>query len=131
MTKLTLLGATSALMIAASALAPALGQAAQSSAAAVSSPAATKLQYAGALTFSPDGVLFAGDNISGAVFAYQMDAGAAAAAAAPLDVEGIDGRIAALLKTPNPAFASTAWRSIPSPTMSICRFRSAVEAQPW
>jgi hypothetical protein len=100
MLKLTLLGATSALMIAASALAPALVQAASLSAAAVSSPAATKLQYAGALTFSPDGVLFVGDNISGAVFAYPMDAGAAPAAAAPLDVAGIDCRIAALLKTP-------------------------------
>ena len=65
----------------------------------MSSPAAAKLQYAGVLTFSPDGVLFVGDNISGAVFAYPMGAGTAPAAAAALDVEGIDGRIAELLKT--------------------------------
>jgi hypothetical protein len=100
MTKLNLLAAASALMIAASALAPALAQVAPVSAAAVSSPTAAKLQYAGVLTFSPDGVLFVGDNISGAVFAYPMGAGTAPAAAASLDVEGIDGRIAALLKTP-------------------------------
>ena len=75
MTKLNLLAAASALMIAASALAPAPAQAAPQSAAAVSSPAAAKLQYAGVLTFSPDGVLFVGDNISGAVFAYPMSAG--------------------------------------------------------
>ncbi len=41
-------------------------------AAAVSSRAAARLQYAGVLTFSPEGVLFVGDNISGAVFAYPM-----------------------------------------------------------
>jgi hypothetical protein len=99
MTKLTLLRATSALMIAAAALAPAPAQAESASAATESSRAAAKLQYAGALTFSPDGVLFLGDNISGAVFAYPLS-GAAPTAAVPLDIEGIDGRIAALLKTP-------------------------------
>jgi hypothetical protein len=99
MSKLTLLGATSALAIAASALAPATVQAASVSAAAVSSTTATKLRYAGALTFSPEGVLFVGDNISGAVVAYPFDEGSTPAAAAPLDVHGIDGKIAALLKT--------------------------------
>ncbi len=52
------------------------------------------------MTFSPDGVLFVGDNISGAVFAYPMSEGAAPTRAAALDIEGIDGRIATLLKTP-------------------------------
>jgi hypothetical protein len=99
MTKLALLGAVSAFMIVAAALAPAPAQAEPASAATESSRAAAKLQYAGALTFSPDGVLFLGDNISGAVFAYPMS-GAAPTAALPLDIEGIDGRIAALLKTP-------------------------------
>src|SRR6202044_3050595 len=68
--------------------------------AAGSSQSAVKLQYAGALTFSPDGVLFVGDNISGAVFAYPMSEGAAPKTPAALDIEGIDTRIAALLKTP-------------------------------
>jgi hypothetical protein len=100
MTKLTLLATASALLIAATALAPAPAQAASMSAAVESSRAAAKLKYAGALTFSPDGVLFVGDNISGAVFAYPMGGGAAPTKAAALDIEGIDGRIAALLKTP-------------------------------
>jgi hypothetical protein len=100
MTKLTLLATASALMIAATALAPAPAQAAPVSAAVDSLRAVAKLQYAGALTFSPDGVLFVGDNISGAVFAYPMSGGAAPTKAAALDIEGIDGRIAALLKTP-------------------------------
>jgi hypothetical protein len=100
MKKLTLLAAASTLMITASALAPVLAQAAPVSAAVESSQAAAKLQYAGTLTFSPDGVLFVGDNISGAVFAYPMGAGAALAAAQPLEVDGIDDRIATLLKAP-------------------------------
>lgn len=99
MTKLTLLATASALMIAVSALASAQAQAAPASATVESSRAAAKLQYAGALTFSPDGVLFVGDNISGAVFAYSMSGGAAPTTAATLDIEGIDGRIATLLKT--------------------------------
>ncbi|WP_144160586.1 hypothetical protein [Paraburkholderia sp. BCC1885] len=100
MTKLTLLAAASALMITASALAPVLAQAAPVSSAVASSQAAAKLQYAGTLTFSPDGVLFVGDNISGAVFAYPIGEGATPAAAPPLEVYGIDGRIATLLKAP-------------------------------
>jgi hypothetical protein len=96
MTKLILIAATSILTFAA--LAPA--QAAPASVAIESSRSAAKLQYAGALTFSPDGVLFVGDNISGAVFAYPINAGTAPAEGAPLDVDGIDGRIAALLKAP-------------------------------
>ncbi|ADV84362.1 hypothetical protein [Terriglobus saanensis] len=100
MTKLNLLPAASGLIIATLALAPAPAQAASGAATIESSRAAAKLQYAGALTFSPDGVLFVGDNISGAVFAYPMSEGAASTMAAALDIEGIDVRIAALLKTP-------------------------------
>jgi hypothetical protein len=100
MTKLTLLAAASALMIAAPTLAPALAQAAPASAATQLPQIAAKLKYAGVLTFSPDGVLFIGDNISGAVFAYPMGAAVAPAAALPVNIDGIDGRIAALLKTP-------------------------------
>ncbi len=100
MKKLMLLAAASVLCLAVPALTPTLAQAAAMSAA----PHAATLQYAGVLTFSPDGVLFIGDNISGAVFAYPMGEGAttvaAPAAVPPLEVDGIDGRIAALLKAP-------------------------------
>ncbi|QHN02634.1 hypothetical protein FTO74_04055 [Granulicella sp. WH15] len=100
MKKLNLLATASGLMIATLAFAPVAAQAAPVSAPVESSRAAAKLQYAGALTFSPDGVLFVGDNISGAVFAYQMSEGAASTKAAALDIEGVDDRIATLLKTP-------------------------------
>jgi hypothetical protein len=100
MTKLNLLAAASGLMIGALALAPPQIQTASVPAAVDSSRAAAKLQPAGALTFSPDGVLFVGDNISGAVFAYSMSEGAVPTKAATLDIEGIDDRIATLLKTP-------------------------------
>ena len=98
MTKLNLLATASGVMMATLALAPVVAHAAPVSAAVESSRAAVKLQYAGALTFSPDGVLFVGDNISGAVFAYPMS-GAASTTAPALDVEGIDSKIASLLKT--------------------------------
>jgi hypothetical protein len=60
------------------------------------------VRYAGALTFSPDGVLFVGDNISSAVFAFPMRAGSAAPVgpnAPPIEIDGIDQRVAAALKT--------------------------------
>ena len=98
MKKHILLAAASALLVIAPAMVPAATQAAPMSGAAESSQGTVKLQYAGALTFSPDGVLFIGDNISGAVFAYPT--GQAVASAAPLDVVGVDGRIAELLKAP-------------------------------
>jgi hypothetical protein len=100
MTKLNLLATASGLMIATLALAPVAALAAPVSAAVESSRSAVKLQYAGALTFSPDGVLFVGDNISGAVFAYPMSEGTPPTKAAALDIEGVDDRIATLLKTP-------------------------------
>ncbi|WP_213807854.1 hypothetical protein [Granulicella sp. dw_53] len=131
MTRLTLLSAATALMIAASALAPAPAQAAPVSAAVESSRAAAKLQYAGALTFSPDGVLFVGDNISGAVFAYPMSEGAAPTTASALDIEVSMTGSPRCSRRPSPASTSTVWRSIPPATTSICRFRSALEAQPW
>jgi hypothetical protein len=54
MTRLNLLAAASGLMIVALALTPALVHAAPVAAVVDSSRAAVKLQYAGALTFSPD-----------------------------------------------------------------------------
>lgn len=54
---------------------------------------------AGVLTFSPDGVLFMGDNVGGAVFAYPTldPAPSAEGASSPLDMDGIDQRIAAVI----------------------------------
>ena len=66
--------------------------------ATVGAQAQRPLQYAGALTFSPDGVLFVGDNVSSAVFAYPMGHGAAPTATAPpLDLDNIDARVAEVL----------------------------------
>jgi len=54
-------------------------------------------QSAGALTFSPDGVLFVGDNKLGAVFAFETEGGQAPASLDPFLFESIDARIAAAL----------------------------------
>jgi hypothetical protein len=51
-------------------------------------------QSAGALTFSPDGVLFVGDNKLGAVFAFATDRGQAPASLDPFLFESIDEKIA-------------------------------------
>jgi hypothetical protein len=124
MIKLSLLAAASALLVGAPAFAPVAAQAAP--AAAESPHVAAKLQYAGALTFSPDGVLFVGDNISSAVFAYPMRADQAPAKAAPLDVEGIDGRVAALLKAPKSSVHLNGMAVHP-----ICRLRLVQAPRPW
>ena len=52
---------------------------------------------AGALTFSPDGVLFVGDNKLGAVFAFETEGGEAPASLDPFLFESIDEKIAAAL----------------------------------
>jgi hypothetical protein len=57
-------------------------------------------QYAGALTFAPDGTLFVGDNISSAVFAYKTGQAQPAQVdpkAPPLEVDSIDNRIAPIV----------------------------------
>ncbi len=54
----------------------------------------------GALTFSPDGVLFLGDNKLGAVFAFETDRGQAPASLDPFLFESIDEKIAATLGVP-------------------------------
>ncbi len=51
----------------------------------------------GALAFSPDGVLFVGDNKLGAVFAYETERGHAPASLDPFIFESIDEKIAAEL----------------------------------
>jgi hypothetical protein len=52
---------------------------------------------AGPLTFSPDGVLFVGDNKLGAVFAFETERGRAPASLDPFVFESIDEKIAAAL----------------------------------
>ena len=51
-----------------------------------------------ALTFSPDGVLFVGDNVGGAVFAYPIGKGTAPTGSTPpLEVDNINARVAEAL----------------------------------
>ena len=57
-------------------------------------------QSAGVLTFSPDGVLFLGDNKLGAVFAFETERGQAPASLDPFLFESIDAQIAAALDVP-------------------------------
>jgi len=54
-------------------------------------------QSAGALTFSPDGVLFVGDSKLGAVFAFETERGQAPASLDPFLFESIDEKIAGAL----------------------------------
>ncbi len=54
-------------------------------------------QAAGALAFSPEGVLFLGDNKLGAVFAFETERGEAPASLDPFLFESIDETIAAAL----------------------------------
>ena len=52
------------------------------------------IQFAGALEFSDEGVLFVGDNHAGAIHAIALDTGEAPAAIAPVYVMDIDQKIA-------------------------------------
>jgi hypothetical protein len=54
-------------------------------------------QAAGALAFSPDGVLFVGDNKLGAVFAFETERGQAPVSLDPFLFESIDEKIAGVL----------------------------------
>jgi len=49
------------------------------------------------LGFSPDGVLFVGDNVGGAIYAFEMGKGTAPAQPTPVDVGNIDVRVASIL----------------------------------
>src|SRR6185312_11012125 len=55
-----------------------------------------QLQSAGALAFGPDGVLFVGDSLGGAVVALDTNDHASPKGAVKIDVQGIDAKIAAL-----------------------------------
>lgn len=60
--------------------------------------AQTNIKYAGALTFSPEGTMFVGDNVTGNIFAFETGAGQMPAAIAkPLGVNNIDARVADVL----------------------------------
>jgi hypothetical protein len=56
-----------------------------------------QLSSAGALAFGPDGILFVGDSVGGAVVAIDTGDRKPAASAAKINVDGIDQKIAALV----------------------------------
>jgi hypothetical protein len=59
-------------------------------------------QYSGSITFSPEGVLFVGDNIGSAVFAYNTDPNKADPRdkeVKPFEIDRIDSAIARAIKT--------------------------------
>jgi hypothetical protein len=56
-----------------------------------------QLKSAGALAFGPDGILFVGDSVGGAIVAIDTGDRTAAASAAKINVQGIDEKIAALV----------------------------------
>ena len=66
------------------------------SAAAALAPGKADLKSAGALAFGPDGVLFVGDSMGGAVVALDTS-DRTAARGAQMDVQGVDQKIAALV----------------------------------
>ncbi|HXD72795.1 MAG TPA: hypothetical protein VN628_03620 [Vicinamibacterales bacterium] len=55
------------------------------------------LKSAGALAFGPDGVLFVGDSVGGAVAAIETGDKTPAAAGAKVDVQGLDTKLAAMV----------------------------------
>jgi hypothetical protein len=55
------------------------------------------LMSAGAMTFGPAGILFVGDSVGGSVVAIDTGDTKAPAAAAKIDVEGVDAKIAAMV----------------------------------
>jgi hypothetical protein len=59
-------------------------------------PGKAPLMSAGALAFGPDGVLFVGDSIGGAVVALDTNDHKAPKSAVKIDVQGVDAKIAAL-----------------------------------
>src|SRR5690348_8179229 len=58
-----------------------------------------ELKSAGPLAFSPDGILFVGDSVGASVFALDVDDRTPAKSAAPVEIKGINEKIAAMLGT--------------------------------
>jgi hypothetical protein len=65
----------------------------------VSSANAQKVESLGALEFSPEGVLFAGDNVSGAIHAFDLSSESKTADKFEVNVYVVDAQIAAVLGT--------------------------------
>ena len=61
------------------------------------SPGTIGLKSAGALSFTPDGILFVGDNVGGAIYAFDVGKGTAPEKPAPVDVDNIDARVGSIL----------------------------------
>ncbi len=57
------------------------------------------LKSAGPLAFGPDGILFVGDSMGGAIFALDTGDNAKAKSAAKVEIKGINEKVAALLGT--------------------------------
>lgn len=55
------------------------------------------LKFAGALEFSPQGTLFVGDNVGGAIYAFDVTKGSAPKQVNPIKIDSIDERIGELL----------------------------------
>lgn len=62
-------------------------------------PGKADLKSAGALAFGPDGVLFVGDSLGAAIFAFDTQDRTPAKSASPVEVQGINEKIAAMLGT--------------------------------
>jgi hypothetical protein len=58
---------------------------------------AQDIRTAGALAFSPDGILFVGDNVGRAIYAFDVGKGMAPEKPTPVDVDNIDTRVASIL----------------------------------
>ena len=64
----------------------------------VSAPTmAQDIRMAGALAFSPEGILFVGDNVGGAIYAFDVGKGMAPDTPTPVNVDNIDARVAGIL----------------------------------
>ena len=64
------------------------------------------LQSAGPIAFGPEGILFVGDTKGAAIFAFDTGDRQPNKAAAPVDLEGLGGKIGALVGAPA---ASVPW----------------------
>ena len=68
---------------------------------------AAALQSIGPLTFGPNDVLFAADTQGATIYAFELGAAATGGAPGTKDVQGVDGKIAALLGTDAASIAVT------------------------
>ncbi len=58
---------------------------------------AQQIASAGALEFSPTGTLFVGDNIGGAIYAFELEKGKVPSEPALINIDNIDARVGAIL----------------------------------